>query len=159
MNKILALVLIAILPSCSLFHKTPQSVVDGQRGAYQGVLSLEDNIRVLLEAYERDNKAAVVYHINYVFEPKIQAIRLKPELTKEEKSREITKLEEQRDAAISDAFREIEKNVKELGQAPEKNVRLTKMIIESVYNYMSTSPITIDNISFWIKKLEQVNSN
>jgi len=30
-------------------------------------------------------------------------------------------------------------------------------LIESVYNYLSTSPIEIDNIDFWIEKLKQVS--
>ena len=147
-----------LLNSCSLFVTTPEGVVEGQRGVYQGVLIAEENTRAILLRYEEDNKAAVTYHTNYVFEPRIDAIRRNPDLTREEKSEQIAELERQRDAALQDAYAAIEENVAEMSTTTFQNYSILKKLVESVYNYLSTSPIEIDNIEFWIEKLEQIKA-
>lgn len=153
----ITLLALLLLPSCSLFQKTPDSVVKGQRAAYQGVLLAEENDKELIRRYIEDNKAAVTYHVNWVFEPQIDAIRKNPDLSREEKSEQIAALERERQAQLAPIYADIEKNAEDLREKIRKNHRLTKKLIESVYNYLSTSPIEIDNIDFWIEKLKQVS--
>lgn len=148
--------MILLLQSCSLFATTPDSVVQGQRAVYQGVVLAEENDIELLRRYVEDNKAAVTYHINFVFEPRIDAVRRNPNLSKEEKMDQIAELEQQRDIQLSNAYTAIERNAKEMQEKIMQNHHITKKIIESVYSYLSTSPITTDNIEFWIEKLKTI---
>jgi len=147
---------ILLLQSCSLFATTPDSVVQGQRAIYQGVVLAEENDMELLQRYRDDNQAAVTYHINFVFEPKIDAIRRDPDLSKEEKSIKIAELEKQRDLQLQNAYAAIERNAQKMQEKIMQNHMITKKLIESVYQYLSTSPISIDNIPFWIEKLKKV---
>lgn len=155
-SNISMVLLLLALPACSLFEKTPDSVVSGQRAVYQGLLLAEQNTEAILKRYEEDNKAAATYHINFVFEPKIDAIRRQPDLTKEEKSAQIAELEAQRDQTLQEAFAAIEKLAADMRSTSMQNLAVTKKLTESVYNYLSTSPIEIDNIEFWIEKLKQL---
>ena len=95
---------------------------------------------------------------NFLYEKKIQTIRLDPDLSREEKSLQITLLEGERDQKIADDFIGIEARVEEMRESTMENHRITKKLIEAVYNYLSTTPIQVDNIDFWIKKLEEVSS-
>lgn len=148
--------LLLALPACSLFQTTPDSVVAGQRAVYQGLILAEQNNDAILRRYEEDNKAAATYHINFVFEPKIDTIRRQPDLSKEEKSAQIAEIEAQRDHTLQEAFAAIEKIVSDMRTTSSQNLMVTKKLTESVYNYLSTSPIEIDNIDFWIEKLKQL---
>lgn len=155
MKKILFISLVALLlNSCSLFEKTPQSVVEGQRAVYQGILLAEENLAMILKRYEEDTKAAVTYHINFILELKINAIREDSDLTREEKSKQIATIERDRQAQINEAFNNIERITEDMRSQAMKNYEITKKLVESVYNYLSTSPIKIDNIEFWIEKLK-----
>jgi hypothetical protein len=148
--------LVLLLTSCSLFEKTPQRVVEGQRAVYQGILLAEENDDKIIDRYIADNKAAVTYHINYVFEPKINAIRENPDLSREEKSEQIAALERDRQAQLDQIFADIEKNAEDMRTQAMKNHRVTKKLVEAIYNYLSTTPIEIDNLEFWVEKLKQI---
>lgn len=150
--------LVLLLSGCSLFEDTPAKVVEGQRAAYQGILIAEENDRLIIKRYIEDNKAAITYHVNWVFEPKIDAIRTNPDLSREEKSEQIAELERERQSQLSTIFADIERNAHEMLSQALKNHRLTKKLVESIYNYLSTSPIEIDNIEFWIEKLKKVSN-
>ena len=144
-----------LMTSCSLFEKTPQRVTEGQRAVYQGILLAEENDKVIIKRYIEDCKALVVYHENWVFEPKIDAIRRNPDLSREEKSEQISELERERQAKLDATFAKIEKIAEEMRSNAMKNHEITKKLVESIYNYLSTSPIEIDNVEFWIEKLKQ----
>ena len=92
------LTLLVLLCSCSLFTTTPQKVIEGQRAVYQGILLAEENDEMIIKRYIEDTKAAVTYHVNFVLEPKIDAIRVNPDLDREEKSEQIAVIERQRQA-------------------------------------------------------------
>jgi hypothetical protein len=157
MKSIFITLILLLLSSCSLFEKTPQSVVDGQRAVYQGVIAAEENINVIIDRYIRDCKATVTYHENFIFEPKIDSIRLDPSLSKEEKSLQITELERERQKKLDSTFASIEKIGEDMRAKALQNLTITKKLVTSIYNYMSTSPIEIDNLEFWIEKLKQVS--
>lgn len=143
--------------SCSLFESTPQRVVEGQRAVYQGITLAEENDNKIINRYLQDTKAAVTYHINFVFEPQIDAIRRDSEMTREEKSEKIAALERTRQTQIDSAFADIENIAEDMRSQAMQNHTITKKLVESIYNYLSTSPITIDNLEFWIEKLKQVS--
>lgn len=145
-----------LLTGCSLFEKTPQRVVEGQRAVYQGILLAEENDNKIIDRYLQDCKATVTYHINFVFEPKIHAIRKQANLSREQKSEQIAALERERRAQLDAAFADIEKIAEDMRSQAMRNHKVTKRLVESIYNYLSTSPIEIDNIEFWIEKLKQV---
>jgi hypothetical protein len=140
-----------------LFEKTPSSVVEGQRAAYQGMILAEQNDEEILRRYEEDTKAAITYHVNFVYEPKINTIREDPDLSREDKSLQIAALERERQAKLDAVYGDIEENVEEMRQKVMQNHSITKKLLEAVYNYLSTSPIEIDNIEFWIEKLRQIS--
>lgn len=149
--------LIWLLGACSLFDSTPQKVVDGQRGAYQGLLVIDDNIKQILDTYETDNKAAVVYHLNFVYEQKIDAIRKNDALSDKERLGVIAELESSRTTELTEALHKIEKKKRAMLEQVDQNVFASKKLVEAVYNYMSTTPITVDNVDFWILKMSEVN--
>ena len=141
--------------SCSLFADTPEKVKEGQRAVYQGLLLAEENDIEILKRYEEDNKAAVTYHINYVYELKIDKVRRDAGLTDEEKLDTIALLEAERDESIRDTFVDIDANVQQMRDKSGQNLRLTMKLAKSVYSYLSTTPLTIDNVDFWIEKLKK----
>ena len=160
MNKSLLIsTSLLLLASCSLFEKTPDSVVNGQRAIYQGIILAEENDNIIINRYVQDTKAAVTYHINYVYEPRIDAIRKEPSLTKEQKSEQIAKLERERQSELDKVYADIEQIASELRSQAMNNHAITKKLVESIYNYLSTNPIEIDNIEFWIDKLKQLQQN
>ena len=158
MRKTLLIGLLALLLSgCSLFEKTPRHVIEGQRAIYQGILLAEENDEMIIKRYVEDTKASITYHVNFIFEPKIDAIRENPDLSREQKSEQIAVIEHQRQAQLDEAFGNIERIAGDMRSQVMKNHKITKRLVESIYNYLSTSPIEIDNIEFWIEKLKQVS--
>lgn len=158
MKTLLIGLLVLLLSSCSLFEKTPQRVVEGQRAVYQGILIAEENDAKIIKRYIEDTKSMMVYHVSFVFEPKINAIRENPALGQEEKSVQIAELERQRQTQIDEAFGNIENIAEDMQLQVMKNHKITRKLVESIYNYLSTSPLTIDNLEFWIEKLEQIRN-
>lgn len=157
MRTLLISLLVLLFSSCSLFEKTPESVVKGQRAVYQAVLVAEENDEIIIKRYIEDNKLAVVYHIEFVYEPKIDFVRRRTDLSPEQKSEQIAELERLRQNAIDAAFGDIERIAEDMRAQVIKHHTATRRLIESIYNYLSTSPIEVDNIEFWIEKLKQVS--
>lgn len=157
LKPLLYAIFLGLLASCSWGTSIPPKVLEGQRGVYQGISVLDENIQMILQAYEDDNKAAVTYHINYVYEEKIDIVRRNASLDEATRSESIANLERKRDEQIRSTFLKIESRRKEMMTATTQNVFLTRKLVEAVYGYMSATPITIDNVDFWIEKLVQVS--
>lgn len=138
------------LPGCGLFTSVPPSVIRGQQGVHQGLTLAEDNTRAILDRYEQDCKAAITYHLNFVYEIKI----MEAKLTDGELA---TSLEKERDAAIANAFTDIEKVAQEMRKKSMQNLMLAKKLTESVYNYMSSTPIDVSSVDFWLERLNEVS--
>lgn len=151
----ISVLVLLMTSSCSLFADTPEKVKEGQRAVYQGLLLAEENDIEILKRYEEDNKAAVAYHLNYVYELKIDKIRRDAELSDEEKLDTIALLEAERDQSIRDTFVDIDANVQQMRNKSGQNLKLTMKLAKSVYSYLSTTPLTIDNVDFWIEKLKK----
>jgi len=148
---------LGLLSACSFFQEIPEKVIEGQRGAWRGLIVVDDNIKDIISTYEKDNKAAVTYHINFIFEKQIDEVRKDSSLSDEQRLFAIAELEQTRDSQISDAYTKIEAKASSMKDQASKNVLATKNLMEAVYNYMSTNPITVDNIDFWLQKLAEVN--
>ena len=144
---------VGLLSSCSLFTTIPPKVVEGQRAAYQGVILIDESITQLLDTYERDNKATITYHMNFIYQPKINEVNYDQTLSGEEKVMQIAALEAKRDSETKEIFVKIEDRRRVLASNMAPNIDATKRLLEAVYNYLSTTPITIDNVDFWIKRL------
>ncbi len=157
MKSLLICTSLLLLSGCHLFEDTPPKVVEGQRAVYQGILLAEENDRQIIKRYVQDTKMAITYHVNWVYEPKIDAIRRDPDLTREVKSEKLAKLERERQAQLDSTFADIDKIAGKMLSQALKNHELTKKLAASIYNYLSTSPIEIDNLSFWIEKLKQAS--
>jgi hypothetical protein len=146
----------SLLAACSLFEKTPPQVTEGQRGTYQGLLIIEDNVKSILAEYEKDCKATISYHENFIYEQKIDVLRKDASLSKEDKSAKIAELESARDKEIQDTFAKIEAKRTKMQTQFEATITPVKQLVESVYNYLSTTPIVIDNVDYWIAKIKKV---
>lgn len=144
--------IISLLGSCALWQATPSKVLEGQRGIYKGLSVIEQNVNAILDAYEQDNKSAITYHIHFVYEQKIIEIK-KSQDSEEEKIAKILELESQRDQEIASTFQKIQDKRILMQTTATNNVVATKKITEAVYNYFSTTPITIDSVDFWIEKI------
>jgi hypothetical protein len=131
-------------------------VVEGQRGVYQGILLMEQNTTTILDEYEKDCKAAIAYHLNFIYEPKIDEIRKNARLSKEDKSTQIAALESERDKQIQDTYDKIVAKRTNMAKQATATSGPTKQLVESIYNYLSTTPITIDNVDYWIAKIKKV---
>ena len=146
-----------LLASCSLFSDIPPKVVEGQRVAYQGMSLVEENILTILDTYEQDCKAAVTYHVMFIYEEKLQAVRNDESLNEHEIGVAIQRLTSRRDEEIQSAFVKIDARKKAMLESITKNTVATKKLIEAVYGYMSATPITIDNADFWIVKIVEAS--
>lgn len=112
----------------------------------------------MLDAYEQDNKAAITYHMNFVYEQKILAVR-QSAISDEDKVKEVGLLELERDKEIAATFEKIEAKRLTMQQTAISNVLATKKVTEAVYNYFSTTPITIDSVDFWIEKIIVISND
>lgn len=149
---------LSLLASCSLFSSMPPKVIEGQRVAHQGLILIEDNINSILDIYERDCKAAVTYHVTFIYEPKFDEVRANEYLTEHEIGVEIDELRSKRDDEIKAAFTKIEARKQDMLASITANTMATKKLIEAVYDYMSATPIAIDNADFWIVKIVEANN-
>lgn len=145
---------LSLLASCSLFSDIPPKVVEGQRVAYQGMSLVEENIISILDTYEQDCKAAVTYHVMFIYEQKTEEIRQDSSLDEHEMGTNIQRLTSRRDEEIQSAFVKIEARKKTMLESITKNTVATKKLIEAVYGYMSATPIGIDNIQFLVNVIE-----
>lgn len=152
----LVIVSLPLLAGCSLFHSTPDSVIEGQRTVYTGLQYTREHIELIVDRYVKDNKAAVTYHINFVYEPRIEEIRLDPSLSREQKSTAITILETERDNKLEEAFASIDRIGDELRDPAIQNLDIVVKMVGSIYDYMSTTPISVDSLPFWIEQLNRL---
>ena len=150
-----------LLGGCSLFHTTPPAVINGQRAVYQSVLIGEAVSMKLVDQYVKDSQRLVLYHTNYVFQIKLKDIDNSEEPPANEtwrKSRQERRkqAEVKRDTEIKKSFDSIEKRATKMREDIKKHYTISLKLVSAVYNYLSTSPIEIDNMEFWINKLNQI---
>lgn len=166
--KTLALASCLILSSCNWFTQVPESVTTGQMTAYRGVEMAERNLdRLITDCATRLRKMSVYIH-NYGWQiehdrisaehPKHTILYYEDDEAAEHKEQENVLIEARIDALLKAETKKRDKKIAEDEvkiQAWEQEWRdkltpnyiYTKKLIEAVYNWMSVSPLTIDNIA------------
>ncbi len=147
---------LSLLASCGMFSSFPSKVLEGQKGVYQGITVLEENAINILDMYEQDSKALVTYHAHFVCELKIREILAALSLEDGERKSKIAQAEIDRDQEIQKAFSKIEEKRQSMGKTVATNAQASRKLVEAVYGYMSSTPIAIDDVDFWIQKMVQV---
>ena len=148
---------VLLLSSCSLFETTPEAVIKGQRAVYQSVLVVEATTNAILDQYMKDCKRLITYHTSYVFQLRLQEIESWEQNDWRDKAQYKQEAEDKRDAEIAKAFKSLEERAAKLRAVAKRNHSLALRLAASVYNYLSTSPIEIDNMEFWIEKLDRIS--
>lgn len=157
MKRLLICTLVSLLSSCSLFETTPDAVVKGQRAVYQSVLVVEATTEAIITQYVKDCKKLIMYHTNYVFQLRLKEIESWEENDWRDENEYKHRAEEKKDNEIAKAFKSLEERAGKLRAEAKRNHSLALRLAASVYNYLSTSPIEIDNMEFWIKKLDRIS--
>ncbi len=147
-----------LFTSCSLFERTPTVVLEGQRAVYQSVITGEEYTTQIIDTYVSHSKKASAYHINYVFQLKIEENNNQPIWDKEHKLSWNHVAETHRDAHLKRSYDLIDQHAQDMRDGMKTRNKITLRLIASVYNYLSTHPIEVDNIEFWIDKLENDGS-
>lgn len=145
-----------LLSSCSLFESTPEAVIKGQRAVYQSVLVGEAAAMKLVDRYVEDCKKLVAYHENYIMQLDIQDTEGR-EWDRETKNRHNKVAQTRRDEKLKKSYDLIDKRADKWRAEVKKHYGISQRLVGSVYNYLSTSPIEIDNMEFWINKLDQIS--
>lgn len=145
-----------LLTSCSFFTTIPQSVIDGQRSLYQALIQAEDNTKEIIENYIRHTKASIVYHHTFICEIRVNEVTSCDTMSDSYKTYEIKQLEHKRDKDIQDDLAKIDKVALKMAKNSMKNLAVAKKLSESLYNYMSTEPLVVDNMYYWINELDKV---
>ena len=158
MKRLLICILFLLLPSCSLFESTPKAVISGQRAVYQSVLIGEARAMRLINRYVEDCKKLVAYHENYIMQLDIQDTESREGWDRKTKNRYNGMAQKKRDKQLKKAYGLIDKRADKMRQEIKKHYVISLKLAGSVYNYLSTSPIEIDNMEFWIKKLDQISN-
>lgn len=148
--------LLSLLASCGMFSSFPAKVLEGQKGVYQGITILEENSIDILTLYEQDSKALVTYHANFVCETKMASVIADGSLSEQERSETIAQLQSHRDEEIRDAFAKIEEKRRSMGKVVATNAQASRKLVEAVYGYMSSTPLAVEDVDFWIQKMVQV---
>lgn len=154
MRNLLICLPLLLLGSCSLFSHAPPSVVEGQRAVYQSVIMSEQNANKIIDRYVKDTKASVTYHLHYVCEREIRHLEEEDdgEYPSWLESRKST-LRNNRDEKIKKSMADIDKIAKDMRLQISENAQVARRLTASVYNYLSTTPVEVDNIGFWINQL------
>ena len=160
MKNLLICSLLSLLAGCSLFYTTPPSVVNGQRAVYQGITLMKENSDTIIDRYATDTKSAVTYHLHFVCETRIKDIDTgfyddwddasRDNYTEQESER----FRSQRDRKIKSAHSDIDKIAEEMKRGVAINHNAMRKLVSAIYNYLSTTPIEVDNIGFLIEKLD-----
>lgn len=159
MKKILYISVVSLLlQSCSLFVTIPEAVLNAQRAAYQSVLIGEANCLKIIDEYVERSKKLVAYHENYIMQLDIDDTN-KREAPEPTKMKWIESAERQRDKKLKKSYSLIDARAKKMREMVKQHYTISLRLIGSVYNYMSTNPIEIDNLEFWIKKLDEVSKD
>lgn len=145
-----------LLASCSLFERTPDSVVRGQRAIYQSVAVLEQNTNIIIDRYVEDTKKAVTYHLHFVCEKQILDLQ-GSDYDEEYINQRSEYFRSQRDRKIKEALEDIDEIALGMREQTATNHQLMRKLIGAVYNYLSTTPIEVDDIDFWIDRLKQAS--
>jgi len=156
MKSLLICLSLLLLGGCGLFHETPPSVVKGQRAVYESVLLLEENSNEIIDRYVEDTKAAVTYHLYFVCENRIKDIE-RQVYSDEYIKRRSDELRSERDHKIRDAHKDIDKIASEMRLQISTNHNVVRKLIAAIYNYMSATPIELDQLDFWVDKLHKVS--
>ena len=146
-----------LFTSCSLFESTPTVVLEGQRAVYQSVITGEEHTTRIIDTYVSHCKKASAYHVNYVFQLKVNDNN-NTDWDKESKRHWNNVAEENRDASLKKAYGLIDKHARSMRNGMKKRNKIALRLIASVYNYLSTHPIEVDSIPFWIDKLKNDGS-
>ena len=159
MKILLICTLSLLLSGCSLFHTTPNDVIKAQRAVYQSVLVNQASAEKIIDTYVTDCKKLITYHANYVFQLRLHEIDSsgQPQSWEQSKTEQRKDVELRRDKEIKKAFASLEKRAATLRAQVKKNHGISLKLIGSIYNYMSTTPIEIDNMEFWVNKLDQIS--
>lgn len=134
MRKILLITL--ILTSCSLLESYPAPLQAAQRNSYAGLQVLETNYIETVDYWVGQQIKIITYYENYIAE-------LRPTPTEEIR----LKLQEYQVKITSTAN---EQKLK-----AKKNFTLVKQLTEAVYNYISTSPLSLDSIPILIDRASE----
>ena len=157
MKKLLIYIYCLLLTSCSLFQTTPDAVIKGQRAVYQSILVNEAIAHRVIDTYVLHCKKLVMYHANYVFQLKLDEISKQEErewgLSKTEQKRAA---EVNKNAEIDKAFKSLQVKANAMRMQIKKNHAISLRLVGAIYNYLSTSPIELDNMEFWVNKLDQI---
>jgi len=156
MKNLLICLSFLLLGGCGLFHETPPSVVRGQRAVYESVLLLEENSNEIIDRYVADTKAAVTYHLHFVCEIKIKDLEGQT-YSDEYIKRRSDEYRDDRDDKIQKAHKDIDKIATEMRSQVSKNHSVVGKLVAAIYNYMSATPIELDQLDFWVGKLHQVS--
>jgi len=117
---------------------------------------MQDNTNKIIDRYVTDTKASVTYHLHFVCQKEIMSLDddeyegYTDTWTETRKQR----LRKQRDDKIKSSFADIDKIAEEMRIQVSQNNEIVRKLVGSVYNYLSTTPIEVDNIGFLIEKLD-----
>ena len=157
MKTALICLCLSLLSGCSLFSHIPDNVIRGQRTIYENVNVSEENANQIIDRYVKDTKAAVTYHLHYVCEKEILDVDQGDSYegySDEWKEGRKDRLRKQRDDKIKSSFDDIDKIAEEMRAQITLNSQIARKLVGAVYNYLSTTPIEVDDIDFWIEKLK-----
>ena len=146
-----------LFTSCSLFESTPTVVLEGQRAIYQSVITSEEYTTQIIDTYVAHSKRASAYHVNYVFQLKIEENN-RQDWDQESKHHWNRVAGTDRDARLKKAYDLIDKHAAGMRDGMKTRSKITLRLVASVYNYLATHPIEVDNIEFWIDRLENDGS-
>lgn len=149
---------LSLLSSCSLFSEAPENVIRGQRMLYTGITLLEENALKIIDEYEDKCKKLTTYHLHFVCEDQIKDFEKNEGWSQEYINSRSEHARKERDRKIKSAFDDIEKIANEMRETTTVNHELLRKMIGAVYNYLSTSPIEVDDVDFWVEKFQQATN-
>lgn len=179
MKKIL-IPAICLLSSCSLLNKVPDDVVKGQLALYAGIENLEDNYETMITEVTVRHKMFVTYMHNFAFQTDLRKaeeehpIEQEPSAWQHENEEEAeqretnnrenlakianirSKLIDTRDANIRRDHAKVDEIMNKWRKRGEEGHRIVKQLAEAVYNNISESPISVDNIATIVNKSQQL---
>lgn len=171
------LLAILFLSSCGLFHNVPPEVVEGQRQAYAGVQNLEENYEAMITELETQQKLLITYIHNFAFQVQLTAFEEdhpiegsvwneteEEKAAREEQDRENqiaveqkrVELETKRDADIARDHDKVVARMTKWRDIGARGHDSVKKLLGAVYDNISTSPISVDNIATIIGKSQQL---
>jgi hypothetical protein len=166
-----------IIAGCSLFHENPPEVTKGIRAVYQGVQANEKYTEAMLLDASVKLKAMIEYIHNYSWQLEYQQLerdypieaftdwmsdeaRQKASeqnaINKQKISALLAERTQERDKKIKVDQAKIDEWMKKWEGPAKENAAAMKQLLESIYNYMSTKPLSIENINSIIKSAGEI---